>query len=34
LAEQNGGDALFASRLVFISTMLSMVTIPLLALMI
>jgi predicted permease len=34
LAEQNGGDALLASRLVFISTMLSMVTIPFLALMV
>jgi predicted permease len=30
LAEQNGGDAVFASRVVFISTVLSMLTIPVL----
>jgi malate permease and related proteins len=33
LAAQNGGDALFASRLVFISTMLAMLVLPLLTLL-
>jgi predicted permease len=33
LAAQNGGDALFASRLVFISTMLAMLMLPLLTLL-